>query len=207
MHLYLTDRLSCPRCGPEFGLILLARRTLDQRVLDGDLGCPNCREQYPVGNGFADLRPPPRTPTPEIGWPPDGDGYEAGEASDAETLRMAAAMGVARGPGTLMVFGPAARLSGALSRMVEGVEVVGIHPALEGVEEGDGVTGGVENSFLAEAFRLVLPGGRMVVFDAVSENVSWVEQSDATILLKEDGVLVVKREEVDTQPLVTLRGI
>ena len=24
MHLFLTDRLSCPRCGPEFGLILLA---------------------------------------------------------------------------------------------------------------------------------------------------------------------------------------
>jgi uncharacterized protein YbaR (Trm112 family) len=62
MHILLTDRLACPRCGPEFGLVLLAHEVRDRRVLEGDLGCPNCREVYPVREGFADLRPPPRSP-------------------------------------------------------------------------------------------------------------------------------------------------
>ena len=61
MHLLLTDRLTCPRCGPEFGLVLLADRLEDRRVLEGALGCPNCRDRYPVRDGFGDLRPPPRT--------------------------------------------------------------------------------------------------------------------------------------------------
>ena len=55
MHLALTDRMICPRCGPGFGLILLAHEVRDRRILEGDLGCPNCRDQYPVRKGFADL--------------------------------------------------------------------------------------------------------------------------------------------------------
>ncbi len=34
MHLLLTDRLTCPRCGPDHGLILLAREIVD-RLFDG----------------------------------------------------------------------------------------------------------------------------------------------------------------------------
>ena len=56
MHLLLTDRLTCPRCGPSFGLILLADRMNDRRVVDGVLGCPNCRDGFPVRDGFGDLR-------------------------------------------------------------------------------------------------------------------------------------------------------
>jgi len=228
VHLFLTDRLACPRCGPDFGLILLARKTMDRRVYDGDLGCPNCRDQFPVRDGFADLRPPPRTSDQGGGWPaPESEG--GGDASSQEeALRMAATMGVTEGPGTLLVIGPAARFAGGVSRLIGGVEVVGIHPALEGVEEEEGVSrirargilpfmpasfrgvllsGGVENPLLAEAFRVVSPGGRVVIFDPRPENVSWVEEAGATILLREAGVLVARQEEVDTQPLVTLRGL
>lgn len=56
MHIILTDVLTCPRCGPEFGLVILADRIEDRRVIDGWLGCANCREQYPVRGGVADLR-------------------------------------------------------------------------------------------------------------------------------------------------------
>lgn len=51
MHLLLTDILSCPRCGPEFGLILLADRIEARRVLAGILGCANCRSKYPIREG------------------------------------------------------------------------------------------------------------------------------------------------------------
>ena len=46
MHILLTDVVTCPRCGPEFGLILLADRFEERRVMQGRLGCPNCREEY-----------------------------------------------------------------------------------------------------------------------------------------------------------------
>ena len=44
----LTDHLVCPRCGPPFGLILLARDVRDRRVREGEFGCPNCRDRFPV---------------------------------------------------------------------------------------------------------------------------------------------------------------
>ncbi|HWK89996.1 MAG TPA: Trm112 family protein, partial [Longimicrobium sp.] len=56
MHILLTDLLTCPRCGPEHGLVLLADRIEERRVVRGRLGCPNCRETYPVAGTVADLR-------------------------------------------------------------------------------------------------------------------------------------------------------
>ena len=32
MHILLTDALTCPRCGPDFGLIVLAEGVEDRRV-------------------------------------------------------------------------------------------------------------------------------------------------------------------------------
>ena len=64
MNVSLTDHLVCPRCGPPFGLVLLARDVRDRRVRQGEFGCPNCRDGFPVVGGFGDLRPPPRRPEP-----------------------------------------------------------------------------------------------------------------------------------------------
>ena len=68
MNIGLVDHLVCPRCGPPFGLVLLAHEVRDRRVSEGEFGCPNCRDRFPVEGGFADLRPPPR------GAGPDGEG-------------------------------------------------------------------------------------------------------------------------------------
>ncbi|GIS79943.1 MAG: hypothetical protein CM1200mP14_15090 [Gammaproteobacteria bacterium] len=65
MHVLVADRLTCSRCGPEFGLILRADQTHDRRVTEGVLGCPNCRDQYPITDGFGDLRAPPRSELPK----------------------------------------------------------------------------------------------------------------------------------------------
>src|SRR5512142_2083643 len=122
MDLRLTDLLACPRCGPPHGLVLLADRVEDRRVLEGLLGCPNCGGRYPVRAGLADLRVPgeagARAPaaTPESGSAPAAAGVAspvaavapvAESVSGAETragaaaaTRLAALMGLG-GAGTV----------------------------------------------------------------------------------------------------------
>lgn len=56
MDVALSDLLTCPRCGPMYGLVLLPYEVSDRRVRSGVLGCANCRERYPVEGGVADLR-------------------------------------------------------------------------------------------------------------------------------------------------------
>ena len=74
----LVDHLVCPRCGPPFGLVLLAIDVRDRRVHQGEFGCPNCRDRFPVTGGFGDLRPPPRGEPP--GQPAEPGGERAGAA-------------------------------------------------------------------------------------------------------------------------------
>src|SRR3954447_12829389 len=102
MHILLTDVLSCPRCGPAFGLVLLADRVEDRRVLEGRLGCPNCREQYPVVAGALDAR----LPAERAGAADDaaGDAAATGGVDDAEAaVRLAALLGLAEVRGTVLV--------------------------------------------------------------------------------------------------------
>ena len=141
MHLLLTDRLTCPRCGPSFGLILLADRMDERRVVSGSLGCPNCRDRFRVADGFADLRAPPRGELGDGLVGPTGPGgvVEASvlpgagvttEASPAEAERLAALLGVPHGPGTLALVGEPARHGPAIAASIEDVQVVGIDPDL-----------------------------------------------------------------------------
>lgn len=232
MHLFLTDRLSCPRCGPGFGLILLAREVRERRVLQGDLGCPNCRETYPVEDGFGDLRSPPREPLSEVGsrggaseMAEGGEG--AGAGSREAALRMAALLGVTEGPGTLLVKGPAANLAGGLAGVVEGVEVVAVDPSVRFSAEEEGVSrmvarpglpffsgslrgvllsGGIEDHDIREAVRVLVPRGRVAVLGALPEARARLEEEGTRILLHEEGVLVGERLGPPEGQLVTLRG-
>jgi hypothetical protein len=132
MHLLLTDHLICARCGPGFGLILLADRLEDRRVIEGVLGCSNCRERYPVAGGFGELAPSPRTTE---------EGSYLDRADDPHgALQLAALLGVREGPGFLFLSGSAVRHADRLAAMIEGIEVVAAHPALRGDEESSGVT-------------------------------------------------------------------
>lgn len=154
MHLLVTDRLSCPRCGPTFGLILLAENLRDRRVLEGALGCANCRERYPVEGGFGDLRPPPRVtlPAPPVsrGAPDIGDARPstAGGATEGDsardpaedTFRLAALLGVREGPGLLLLAGSWVPLAGRLAAMIDEIEVVALDPSLRNAPEETGVS-------------------------------------------------------------------
>jgi uncharacterized protein YbaR (Trm112 family) len=127
MHIVLTDILTCPRCGPAFGLILLAHRIENRRVLDGVLGCANCREQYPVAGGAGHFGAEPRLPDP-------ARSTEQGADGSASAMRLGALLGVTEGPAFVLLAGPSAAVAPALATLIEALEVV--------VVSGVGTSGG-----------------------------------------------------------------
>lgn len=139
MHLPLTERITCPRCGPAFPLVLLAERVDDRRVLAGSLGCANCRDRFPIAEGVADLRAPPRR---EMERPEEGREGEAGDAGRrfAELLgargeqatsreaatRLAALLGIAEAPAAVALVGPVSVLASELPDVVSDLEVAAV---------------------------------------------------------------------------------
>ena len=191
MHILLTDRLICPRCGPGFGLILIADRLENRRVIEGSLGCPNCRDRFPVEGGFADLRPPPR------GTRDDAPELEPPKSPPA--LEVAALLGLTEGTGNVALIGDMAGHATALAALVPGVEFIGIAPGLREWEEGEGVsrmTAGAslpfssgslrgvglfvdgEPSIAGELARVLARAGRIAVWGAGQSGVRDGEQGE-----------------------------
>ncbi len=216
MHILLTDTLCCPRCGPEFGLILLAHRVEERRILEGELGCPNCRASYPVRRGFGDLRAPPRESLPPLPAerareprpaadeppPPGGDepspsaGGEPPDPAEApnvpeEVLRLGALLGVERGPGRLVLVGDPARHARALADMLEEIEVVAVDASLRAEPEWAGVTRIVAAPrlpFFSGTVRGVALGGNAAP-DLLDEAVRIVQPGGRVVVLDPpDGV-------------------
>lgn len=161
MFLPLTDLLTCPRCGPESGLILLADRIEDRRVLEGALGCPRCQERYPVRAGFADLRPARVAPGGGAG---EGAGAEGAEG--AEGTERAGGEG---GPGGVGEAAEAESVTAEPSAGVEGVderEGALRLAALLGIMEGGGyvLLAGPAVRYAA-ALAALLEGLEVVVVD------------------------------------------
>jgi uncharacterized protein YbaR (Trm112 family) len=237
MHLALTDRLICPRCGPEFGLVLLAHEVRERRVLEGDLGCSQCKQTYPVRGGLGDLQvlgddpePPPSEESRTPDTDPEPSPSEESRPPDTdpeEVLRLGALLGVTEGPGTLLVQGPAAGMGKALSALIGGVEVVGVHSSLVDADEEEGLSrlllgptipffpssfigvalsGEVGEDWVKEAARVVAPGSRVVVLNGGSETKEQLLSLGMSVLLEEEGTVVARREKGGNPPLVTLRG-
>lgn len=154
MHILLTDLLSCPRCGPDFGLILLADRIVERRVLDGLLGCANCRERYPITGGYGELAPglpgrvavaqesKPEQPAAGGATPPAGPAPAKSRAGDSDEpmMRLAALLGVTDGPGFVLLVGAPAAHAAALADMVPGLEVVAAADEARAWQERAGVS-------------------------------------------------------------------
>lgn len=205
MHIVLTDIVTCPRCGPAFGLIILADRIEDRRVMEGRLGCANCREEYPVSGGVADLR------LQEALDPGETQPARA-EAEDAERpFRIAALLGVTdRGP-PVLVHGASAALVSGVQSVVPDAGVVGLSPAPEEGSRGVGMgwllsggplpfrdhslggvalLGGGAELPVEDALRCLGRGARIVVDPALPEVVERLIAAGAEILLQQDAVAV-----------------
>lgn len=211
MHLLLTDRLSCPRCGPTFGLILRADRIVERLVLDGVLGCPNCRDAFGVVAGFADLRAPPRDELgPGLaGPPPDPDA-----PADERAARVVALLGIAAGPGTIALVGEPARLGAEVSAGLPEAHVVGVDPdlrfwpetsAMSRIAAGPGlpffgstlrgiaVDGRLGPAWVAEAARVVHRKARVVVLHAPEETRAVLAEGGLSVLAAEAETVVAAR--------------
>jgi len=210
VHLLLTDRLTCPRCGPTFGLILLASRIGDRVVSEGRLGCPNCRDAFPIEGGFVDLREPPRGELREgLAGDPEA---RAGDAEQAE--RLVALLGIVVGPGTVALVGEPARHASALTATAEEIHVVGIDPDLRRWAEAPRVSrvvaepglpffsatlravavdGRLGSGWLQEAARSVARGGRVVVTHADEGTEDALRAAGLTVLAADAGTVVAAR--------------
>lgn len=207
MHLLLTDQLTCPRCGPEFGLILLADRLVERRVHAGSLGCPNCRDAFPVVDGFADLRAPPRGDLPE--------GLLADAEADAEAVdRLRALLGLVRGPGRAVLMGAPAAAAEGLAEAVEELDVVAIDPDLHDRDDVAGVSrmiaapglpfygrrmrgvaldGRLGRAWFSEGVRVLAPKCRIVVRPAPEWVADAAVEEGLTVLVSEAETIVAAR--------------
>lgn len=208
MYILLTDALTCPRCGPEFGLLVLADRMEERRVIEGRLGCANCRSAFPVRDAAADLRLNPA----DVG---ESAAPRPSVEDDAEApVRLAALMGLAGASGLAMVHGPGARHAAAVSALVPELEVVAVTGAPDGVERAPGVsrvaageaslpfrdgalraaalTGGAGDALLRQALRTLAPGGRLVVEPAPPGTAERVRALGVEVLLEQEQVVVAR---------------
>ena len=213
MYILLTDALTCPRCGPEFGLLVLADRMEERRVIQGRLGCANCRSAFPIRDAAADLRVG-GAETGESAAPRPSDALDQDEDDAAEAaVRLAALMGLAGASGLAMLAGPGARHAAAVSALVPELEVVAVTEAPQGerapgvsrVAAGGGalpfrngvlraaaLTGGADDARLREALRVLAPGARLVVDPAPPGTGDRVRALGVEVLLEQEGVVVAR---------------
>lgn len=215
MHIVATDLLTCPRCGPAFGLILLADRVVERRVMAGMLGCSNCRERWPVVEGLARLG---SGALPHGSWDEEAAAVPPASAPGPEgnpALFWAGLMGVARGPAVVLMAGPALRLAEAIAALVEHVEVLAVGPGAAALPERPGVSrieasaalplasaklaacalsGPAGDAWLEEAVRVLRPAARLVLSPAPADAEQRLAGSGCRVVAREGATLVALRE-------------
>ena len=205
MNVLVADRLTCSRCGPEFGLILRADKTHDRRVTEGVLGCPNCRDQYPITDGFGDLRAPPR---PEL---PKGRAGDPVIKTPEESEYLLPLLGIIQGPATVLLIGGPAVLGGGLASLLDDIHVVGAdadlarwpadpawsrivsHPGIPFFSRtlrGVVIDGRLDRHWFEEAARVIAPMSRVVVVNAATTASEWLQAAGLSIMADESGRVV-----------------
>lgn len=200
MHILLTDVLTCPRCGPRFGLIVLADRLDDRRVVEGYLGCANCREEFPVQEGVADLRFPREAPAPITGTAP---------RDEENALRLAALLAVRDRPGMVLLLGVDGETAAEVARLLPGAQVIvaaGEHIGGAGVQNrmrvaeslpfrdaslrGAVLGGEAAPGLLDEVSRALAPEAHLVVDPAPPGTAAALVERGLGVVLDQEGVVV-----------------
>lgn len=172
MHLELSELLACPRCGPGQGLVVSVDRIEDRRVREGWLACPGCDARYPIGRGGIDF------------GEAAGGGGDSGGGDPEDAVRVAALLGLREGGGVVLLGAGLESAAAGVAELAGGVEVLALSlapdgPAAPRVTRLLGVRGGAlplhgrrlrgaalaggSPELLAEAARVVRPGGRVAV--------------------------------------------
>jgi uncharacterized protein YbaR (Trm112 family) len=201
----LTDVLTCPSCGPAHGLVLLVREAEDRRVRSGWLGCPDCRRDFPVVKGVADLRLEPEARRPAR--PP----VEVVELA----VKILALSGLAGGGGLLLLGDRLVHVAAGIADLAPELEVVAVAETPERLAARAGVSGvacdvglpvaeqklrcvaiapGGVGEVVEAAARSVSAGGRLLMFDATAEDIAEAERSGFTVLAAEGTTAVAERK-------------
>ena len=94
MYVELVDVLRCPVPHEESWLVAAAARTEARHIVEGTLGCPVCRAEYPIHEGVVDFR---RGASEAAADRSDGDAEQA--------MRLAAMLNLADGEGFAVLLG------------------------------------------------------------------------------------------------------
>jgi len=184
--------------------VLLVRDVEARRVRSGWLGCPNCRRDYPVAEGIADLRVEPdrsRPARPRL------------EEQDL-AIKILALSGLAGERGLLLLGDRLEHVAAGVADLAPEIEVIAVAETPERLAARAGVSGvacdgefpvaeqkfrcvaiapGGASEVVAAAARRVTAGGRLLLFDATAGDLAEVERSGFTLLATEGGTAVAER--------------
>jgi uncharacterized protein YbaR (Trm112 family) len=202
VHIQLTDVLTCPKCGPESGLIVRSDIMKDRRIIEGVLGCPQCETHYPIRGGVALLGPPNLA-------------TETREAADPEqaSIRMAALLGATEPLGFVLVLGPAASAVAPLARIMDNTEIIADAPSaptasLDSVSRmtvGERLpfyssrlraiwlSGDAADRLLEEGARVLHPLGRLVLEPSPMDARARLEAAGLRVLAEQDRTVLAVR--------------
>jgi uncharacterized protein YbaR (Trm112 family) len=166
----IVDALRCPRDHEESWLVLAARRTEERHVLEGTLGCPVCRAEYPIHDGIADFTDPATTRAPAAALhtlpPPDhlaamlnlGDALGFAVLTGAWGTRADELIETIDAPPLLVIDPPAGVVMGhGLSGLLAGAKL----PLATGAARAV-ATDATDPARVADAVRVARVGGRIV---------------------------------------------
>jgi len=127
MFIELVDVLRCLNAHEETWLVLAAERMKGRHVVDGVLGCPICRAEYPISAGVAHFGRSAPAETPSA--PPD----------ENETVRLAALLDLTDARGCALLVGETGIHAPRL-RDFSDVQLLLVDPP-PGIEMRDGISG------------------------------------------------------------------
>ncbi|CAN5749433.1 hypothetical protein BH23GEM6_BH23GEM6_12830 [soil metagenome] len=206
LHILLTDVLTCPRCGPDFGLILMADEMQGRAVAEGRLGCLNCREGYRISNGVADLLLADSTAVTSTG----ADHFATHEDTDV-AYRFAALLGASDLASTIFLGGLPHEVSAGVAKLLPDTQVAATAGAVDMSGAGSGqnwirhgirlpfrsqsmrgvaLSGEAADRLLDEAVRILKHSGRLVLDPAPTRAVARLRKMGLELLLEQDGVVV-----------------
>jgi uncharacterized protein YbaR (Trm112 family) len=192
----MLDLLRCTAAHEETWLVASFAKMQDRFVIEGKLGCPVCTATYDIAGGI-----------PEFGRSmPEDAGAPFG---DDDVFRYAAMLGMVKPGGTAVIEGSAAALASTIASVTDS-RILCPNPAA-GVEESERVgliasgdriplaTASVDAialsdpRFIAEAARILKPGGRLVAPSTVGIGESFTELArDSTHAVAEKSPDVVQ---------------
>lgn len=204
MFIELVDALRCPVPHEESWLVAASTRMAFRHIVEGTLGCPLCKAEYPVHRGVVDFRRATNAPLP-----PDAAPDEAQATRLAALLDLTDPTGFALLLGAWSVHAPLVRAVADTPLLAvdppegaegePGISVIrcdGVLPLAAGASRGTAIDGG-DDARIASAVRATRAKGRLVAPVAVPL------PSGTTELARDDSVWVAEREAA-ASALVTL---